>query len=149
LQVGNGGTTGTLGSGIVTDDGNLIFNHSNTLSVLFDIAGTGDLTQAGSGLLTLLGNNSYAGVTNVWPAPLPVGPSSPLPAGPSLVLGTPSSATAGTFDLRGFSVTVTSLSLSSGNTGGSNNTVTNTGAATTFTVNNTSPATYGGKLAGA
>src|SRR5205814_9497202 len=33
LQIGNGGTTGTLGSGAVTDNAALIFNKSNALTI--------------------------------------------------------------------------------------------------------------------
>src|SRR5207244_9901642 len=33
LQVGNGGTTGSLGTGTVTDNGNLTFNRGDTVTV--------------------------------------------------------------------------------------------------------------------
>ncbi|MBI1369130.1 MAG: hypothetical protein GC162_10810 [Planctomycetes bacterium] len=63
LQIGNGGTTGSLGTGNVTDNGTLTFNRSNSLTVNNDISGSGALTHSGSGSLTLGGNNSYAGTT--------------------------------------------------------------------------------------
>ncbi|MFO1489360.1 MAG: autotransporter-associated beta strand repeat-containing protein [Kiritimatiellia bacterium] len=65
LQIGDGGTTGTLGAGAVTDNASLVFNRSNDLAVAHNIGGTGTLTQAGPGTLTLSGANSYAGTTTV------------------------------------------------------------------------------------
>ncbi|MCF7785606.1 MAG: autotransporter-associated beta strand repeat-containing protein [Prosthecobacter sp.] len=63
LQVGNGGTSGTLGSGAVTDNGNLTFNRSDSLTVANAISGSGSVTQAGAGMTTLSGSNSYTGAT--------------------------------------------------------------------------------------
>src|SRR5207248_10866802 len=40
LQIGNGGTSGTLGSGAVTDSGTLSFNRSDTITVGNTISGT-------------------------------------------------------------------------------------------------------------
>ncbi|MFO1490067.1 MAG: autotransporter-associated beta strand repeat-containing protein [Kiritimatiellia bacterium] len=65
LQIGDGGTTGSLGTGPVTDHASLVFNRSNDLTVAQNIDGTGTLTQAGPGTLTLAGANSYAGTTLV------------------------------------------------------------------------------------
>jgi fibronectin-binding autotransporter adhesin len=66
LQIGNGGTSGTLGSGGVTDNAALAFNRSDDgLSVSNLISGTGSVTQAGSGTTTLTANNTYTGATNV------------------------------------------------------------------------------------
>jgi autotransporter-associated beta strand protein len=70
LQIGTGGTNGTLATGsAITNNGTLIFNRSNavTQGTDFDsmIAGTGNLVQAGTGVLTLVGNNTYTGMTTV------------------------------------------------------------------------------------
>ena len=65
LQIGNGGTTGTLGSGNVTNDSALIFNRSNASSYAGVISGTGTLTKQGAGVLTLSGANTYSGGTTV------------------------------------------------------------------------------------
>jgi autotransporter-associated beta strand protein len=73
LQIGNGGTTGTLGSGIVVNNANLTFNRSNTVTVANAISGTGSLTQAGSGTLILTGSNSYTGGTSVGAGTLQIG----------------------------------------------------------------------------
>ena len=41
LQIGNGGTTGSLGSGGVTDNGSLIFDLSSSPTVSNTISGSG------------------------------------------------------------------------------------------------------------
>jgi autotransporter-associated beta strand repeat len=61
LQIGNGGTTGTLGSGAVTNNGTLVIDRSNDLTVANTITGAGGLTKFGAGRLTLTGTNSYNG----------------------------------------------------------------------------------------
>src|SRR5262249_41533692 len=63
LQIGNGGTTGTLGTGgDVIDNASLALKRSRfTLSN--KISGTGTVTQAGPGTTTLSGANTYSGNT--------------------------------------------------------------------------------------
>jgi outer membrane autotransporter protein len=65
LRVGDGGTTGTLGSGAVTNDATLTFDRSDAATVGNAIGGTGSLTQSGAGTLTLTGNNTYTGTTTI------------------------------------------------------------------------------------
>ncbi|MGB0154731.1 MAG: autotransporter-associated beta strand repeat-containing protein [Verrucomicrobiales bacterium] len=68
LQIGNGGTSGTIGSGNVVNDATLIFNSTGSHSVA-DITGTGDTTIS-AGTLSLNGSNytndiTIASVANV------------------------------------------------------------------------------------
>lgn len=70
LQLGSGGTTGSLASGsVIVNNGILAFNRSNavTQGTHFSnaITGAGGIVQAGSGTLTLTGSNTYAGDTTV------------------------------------------------------------------------------------
>lgn len=65
LQIGNGGTTGTLGSGNVINNAALTFDRANSFTVANAISGIGGLTKLGAGTLTLSGANSYAGSTTV------------------------------------------------------------------------------------
>lgn len=66
LQVGNGGTTGSLGSGNVVNNASLVFNRTDTgLSVGGNISGSGSISQISTGTTTLSGTNSYAGATTV------------------------------------------------------------------------------------
>ena len=63
LQVGNGGSSGTLGAGNVVDNGTLIFNRSGSSLFSNVISGTGGLVQSGSGTTILSGANTYTGST--------------------------------------------------------------------------------------
>jgi fibronectin-binding autotransporter adhesin len=65
VVVGNGGTTGSLGAGPITNNGSLAFNHSDAVAVNTAISGTGSLVQNGSGNLTLAAFNTYSGGTTV------------------------------------------------------------------------------------
>jgi autotransporter-associated beta strand protein len=73
VQVGNGGTTGTLGAGNITDNGNLTYNLSSNTTVGGSITGTGNLSQAGAGTTILAANNNYSGTTNITAGTLQVG----------------------------------------------------------------------------
>ncbi len=65
LQVGNGGATGILGSGIVSNNSLLAFNRSNDMTVGNLIEGTGAVEQRGSGRTILTNVNTYTGMTHV------------------------------------------------------------------------------------
>jgi fibronectin-binding autotransporter adhesin len=73
LQIGNGGTTGTLGTGNVVNNGMLAFNRSDDVTYGGAISGTGALTKLGNGTLTLTGNNTYGGPTTIAAGTLQVG----------------------------------------------------------------------------
>lgn len=62
LQIGSGGTSGSLGTGAVTDNATLAFDRSDAFTVANNITGTGNLSQQGDGILTLSGTNSLGGV---------------------------------------------------------------------------------------
>ncbi len=64
LQLGNGGTTGTV-AGNVVDNGTLLFDRSNTLTFGGVISGSGSVQQNGTGTTTLSGTNTYTGGTTV------------------------------------------------------------------------------------
>ena len=64
LQLGNGGTSGSI-VGDVVDNGTLAINRSDTVTLGSAISGTGGFVQAGLGITTLTNNNSYAGATTV------------------------------------------------------------------------------------
>ena len=65
LQIGDGGTSGQLGTGLVINNGSLVFNRRDAIAVSNPISGTGSLTQAGIGVLTLSGAKTYTGNTFV------------------------------------------------------------------------------------
>ena len=64
LQIGSGGTTGSV-TGDIVDNAALVFNRSNASTYAGVISGTGSLTKIGAGTLTLTGNNTYAGGTTI------------------------------------------------------------------------------------
>ena len=61
LQLGNSGTTGSLGSGSVANSGTLLFKRSDAVTVANTLTGSGVLAQSGGGKLTLSGANNYSG----------------------------------------------------------------------------------------
>lgn len=65
LQMGDGGTTGSLGSGNVTNNGILAFSRSDAVSVGNIISGSGGVTKLGANSLTFTAANSYSGNTTV------------------------------------------------------------------------------------
>jgi len=70
LQLGGGSLTGSLPTtSVITDNGTLLFNRSNTVMQGTDfgntITGTGGLMQSGSGNLILAPTNGYSGITTL------------------------------------------------------------------------------------
>ncbi len=65
LQIGDGGTTGSLASPNVINNGELSFNRSNDHTFAATISGVGSVTQLGLGNVTLTAVNTYTGNTNV------------------------------------------------------------------------------------
>ncbi len=65
LQIGSGGTVGTLGGGAVINHATLAFQRSDALTVSNDISGSGSLVKSGMSSLTLAGSNSYDGLTTL------------------------------------------------------------------------------------
>ncbi|MEI7912818.1 MAG: ice-binding family protein [Verrucomicrobiota bacterium] len=89
LQIGAGGTSGTLGSGAVTDTGAMVFNRSDSYggAVSNLISGSGSVALS-AGTLTLTGNNSYTGTTAVTAGMLVVNGNQSAATGDVSVFGT-------------------------------------------------------------
>jgi len=64
LQIGDGGTTGSIG-GSISNQGNVIFDRSSDLSYPGVISGSGGLVKQGAGRLTLSAVQSFTGDTVV------------------------------------------------------------------------------------
>jgi fibronectin-binding autotransporter adhesin len=62
LQIGDGGTSGSI-TGAVVNNSTLVFNRSDDIAFAGTISGTGDVQKRGAGSLTLTGDNSYSGGT--------------------------------------------------------------------------------------
>ncbi|QDU57204.1 beta-L-arabinofuranosidase domain-containing protein [Aeoliella mucimassa] len=78
LAIGNGGTTGSLGTGSVVLENNasLLLNRSDETSLATSISGEGNLVKQGSGTLTVLREQSYQGQTVVEAGTLQLGTNS-------------------------------------------------------------------------
>jgi autotransporter-associated beta strand protein len=99
LQVGTGGTSGSLGnSSAITDNGALIFNRSDNVSFAGPIGGTGSLSKQGAGKLTLAATNTYQGATTISAGTLALGPAASLSNSVSIAVGV-----GATFDVSGLS----------------------------------------------
>jgi autotransporter-associated beta strand protein len=106
LWVGNGGATGTLGGGTVTNNAKLVVNRSNDYNLTNLIVGTGTLLKLGSGTLTLSSTNTFSGLTTVSNGTLAAGCDLALNTGNALTLS------GGTFDAGSSSNDLSSLTLS-------------------------------------
>jgi autotransporter-associated beta strand protein len=73
LQLGNGGTTGSVGSASIVDDGSLAVNRSDSVTIANTISGTGGVRQIGAGTTLLTGQNTYAGTTSAEAGTLVIG----------------------------------------------------------------------------
>jgi autotransporter-associated beta strand protein len=120
LQIGDGGTSGTLGSGAVTIAGGatLTIHRSDDYSLPAGqvISGAGALIKEGNGTLTLSGNSNHTGGTTINGGVLKAGASQAFGgSGSSITLN------GGALNLNGYSQVLTSLtgSVSSGIQGGS------------------------------
>ena len=65
LNLGTGGLAGSIVTPTIVDDGRIIANFTDALTLAANISGNGTLTKTGSGTLTLSGNNTYAGATTI------------------------------------------------------------------------------------
>ncbi len=131
LQIDNGGSSGTLGSGPVTDNAALVFARNDNGAVVSNvISGSGSLTQIGAGTLTLAATNVYTGNT--------------LISAGTLALGNSLAIQDSTFNTSGFgALSFGGLASATfgGLTGGGNLILTNTaGAAVALWVGATIPA---------
>ncbi len=72
LQIGNGGTTGSV-AGNITDNANLAFDRTDSITFSGNITGSGSLTQLGSGTLVLTGAASHTGGTTISAGSLQIG----------------------------------------------------------------------------
>ena len=72
LQIGTGGSTGTL-IGAIDDEGTLVFDRSGNLTISSAISGGGAVVQNGTGTTLLSAQNNYSGGTALENGTLDVG----------------------------------------------------------------------------
>lgn len=80
LQVGNGGYSGSVGTGpvVMGSAATLIFNRAGTLNVPGAVSGDGSVIQIGPGTVFMGGSNSYYGYTAISNGTLVVGADSAI-----------------------------------------------------------------------
>ncbi|WP_210162188.1 autotransporter domain-containing protein [Methyloferula stellata] len=103
LQIGNGGTTGSI-VGDVIDNAALVFNRSNASAFSGAISGMGSVTKLGAGILTLSGPGTYAGPTFVSAGTLQVAAANVFSQSSAYTI-----ATGATLDLNNFNNAIGSL----------------------------------------
>lgn len=101
VNLGNGGTTGSLGTGAVTNHGILAFNHSSNIAISQVIGGAGSVVFQGSGTYTIGTGQLWTGGTTILSGTVKRGVAGAIPTptggGASVVV-----AQTGTLDLGGF-----------------------------------------------
>ena len=138
LQLGNGGTSGLLGTSNIVNNATLDISRSDALGFNNTISGSGKLVKNGSGVLILGGNNTYTGGTVLNSGLLQLGNAKALGAATSdLTLN------GGTLNLNGNSVIVGLLSGTGGAIAGRG---AGTNADETLTVNSNKSGTFAGSL---
>jgi autotransporter-associated beta strand protein len=114
IDVGGGTGSGSLGSGLVINNGTLQIERNGSLALNNNITGTGPVAFIGAGSVTYGGNNSYANNTYISNGVVKITAPTAIPAdggaGDWMILdGNPAGA-AGTFDLNGHNVAVNAVS---------------------------------------
>jgi autotransporter-associated beta strand protein len=133
LQLGNGGTSGSL-TGDVVNNGVFAVNRSDTLTLGGAISGTGAFRQIGTGTTILTAANTYTGATNVNAGTLQTGIANALSTATAVTV-----ASGATFNLNSFNQSIGSLA-------GAGNVA--LGAATLTTGNDNTSTTFSGTISG-
>ncbi len=122
VQLGNNDSSGAIAApkGIV-DNGSLVFDRSNNVTNTANISGTGSLSQMDTNIVTLGGNSTFSGGTEIASGTLRTG------SGAALGAGTATIASGATLDVDG--QTVTNEVVVAGEGIGDNGAIYNSGAA--------------------
>ncbi len=99
VQAGNNDTGGSLGTGGVTNNGTLVFDHSDDITVSNALSGSGALQQIGTDTVTLRGSSSnFTGNISISSGTLKAGTTNSLG---SWFSGTVTITNGGTLDIGG------------------------------------------------
>jgi autotransporter-associated beta strand protein len=160
LDIGGSSGSGSLGSGLVTNNGSLLVDRTGNLTLNNNITGSGPVAFVAGGTVTYGGNNTYANNTYISNGVVKLGSSTAIfsdgGAGDWLILDGNAVGSAGTLDLNGHDLSVNAVSglastangLIENNGGSGTNTLAIIGTATTTysgTIQDNSGS--GGKLA--
>src|SRR6185437_1506771 len=81
LQLGVGGSTGSIGGEAISDDGTLSIEHNNAVTLTNAISGSGTVEQFGTGVTSINTANAYSGGTTITAGTLAIGNGSALGSG--------------------------------------------------------------------
>ncbi|HEY6518830.1 MAG TPA: FG-GAP-like repeat-containing protein [Roseiarcus sp.] len=81
FELGDNGTTGSIGGGAIVDNGALFIFRSNAITLTNAISGSGVLWQTGSGVTSINKANTYTGGTKLAAGTLAIGNGGALGAG--------------------------------------------------------------------
>lgn len=142
LQIGDGGATGALGTGAVTNNSILAFNRNNAFTVANVISGTGSVSNLGTGTTSLTAANTYTGGTTLAAGGLSISTATGFGTGAVNI----TSATGGTITVANNAATTVAnnITLPAPGTAQNYNIVKNTASATTGTELNLSGVISGG-----
>jgi autotransporter-associated beta strand protein/T5SS/PEP-CTERM-associated repeat protein len=141
LQIGNGSNTGSVPNSGIVNDGSLVFDLTG-YTYSGGISGSGSVTQAGFGLLTLAyGSNNYTGDTLV---------SSGVLSGPTIAdFGTNSAFGQGSSSATSFTISNGATLQYTGGTASTNRAITlGSGGGVVEVTNSASTMTIGGPISG-
>lgn len=151
LQLGNGGTVGSIATPTITNNARLLLNRSGTQNFTNVVTGSGDFVKIGSSTTTISGSQSYLGNTYISNGVIKLSASETIPDANTVVGSTgwlilDGGAVAGTLDLNGLNETVNALS---GLTGTVRGLITNSGSTGTnqLTILGTAATTFAGTIA--
>ena len=97
LQLGAGGSSGSIPAGTVVDNGTLAFDRADApYTFSSPINGTGKVTQIGTGVLALTASNNFTGGTSVGNGEVAAENQSAIPSGSLLSIGANGSVVLGT-----------------------------------------------------
>ena len=65
LNLGTGGLAGAIVTPAIANDGQIVANFTDTLTLAAAISGAGTLSKAGPGTLILTGASTYTGATTI------------------------------------------------------------------------------------
>lgn len=86
LAIGDGNDTGSIAAATLTNDGLVVFNRSDEITLDTEITGAGGLNKNGAGTLMIHSAQTYGGVTNVFAGALQVSHPDALGAATSVLV---------------------------------------------------------------
>ena len=135
VVVDNGKVGNVLGN--IVDNGTLVFNRLDDFTYAGNLSGSGNIIKANANTVTLSGQYTYVGRTQIRAGAIVLAPTAKLSTVSAL------DVSGGSISLGGTTQTVAGLSSTDGNSGTINM------ASGTLTVNQTTASTFNGTIAGA